>query len=130
MKVLRFESPPNRQECFIDITQIVAVVPCFCNLSFTDITKIIFKGGNEVDVYGNPKEIFERIILELKGEIKRYAVAYTFENNLEIRTVNAYNWKAALFAVAPYMGWLESEDLLAAKKEAFEQDQPFAVIRI
>jgi len=127
MKVLRFESPPNRQECFIVITQIVAVVPCFCNLSFTDITKIIFKGGNEVDVYGNPKEIFERIILELKG---KYAVAHTFNGILEIKTVNAYNWKAALFAVAPYMGWLESEDLLAAKKEAFEQDQPFAVIRI
>lgn len=55
----KFKTPPNRQICFIDTKEIAAIVPC--KILYTDGSfqgsKILLRGGGEVEVYGNPEEV-------------------------------------------------------------------------
>jgi len=47
--MLKFETPPNKEICFIDKKEIVAVVPYKIICS-----KILLRGGGEVIVHGKP----------------------------------------------------------------------------
>ena len=66
MKILKFETPPGRRECFINVAQVAAVGPCFCRLDvgFFEGTTIMLKNGGEVKVYGSVMDIMT--ILKLK----------------------------------------------------------------
>ena len=58
--------------------------------------------------------------------MKQYAIAYVnfFDNDLQLKLVEADDWKEALVKGfgADKIGWLESKNLESAKEEAFNSD--------
>lgn len=61
----------------------------------------------------------------------KYAVAFTDAcGDLQIKFVKANGWRKAVAKAAPHLTWLDSDDLLLAKKKALKQGQAFTVVEI
>ena len=61
----------------------------------------------------------------------KYAVAFTDAcGNLQIKFVDANGWRQAVDKAAPHLAWLNTDDLLLAKKKASGWNQAFTVVEI
>jgi len=64
--------------------------------------------------------------------MKRYAIAYFnfFDNDLQIKIVEADGWRMALDKAFPVLYWVREDDLKKAREQAFNSDVLFNVIDI